>query len=265
MTNISILGCGWLGQPLAVSLLAQGFDVAGTCRSEQKQNALRNLGINAHQFELGKQIPANIWHKTTLILNLPPGRYREHSEFFTREILGLIDFGIENGCENLLFISTTSVYGDRRGRVTEQSPVNPITPSAKAHIRIEQEILKQGGTVLRLAGLIGPQRHPVKHLAGRDQLSGGANPVNLIHQQDVINAVLRIIRKEYWGKVCHLAATEHPSRADFYIWAAEKAGLPAPQFLPDTDSDGKIIDASATLQALGLELTYPSPFSMPVS
>ncbi len=35
-TDNSILGCGWLGKPLAVSLLDEGFNVKGSTTSEEK-------------------------------------------------------------------------------------------------------------------------------------------------------------------------------------------------------------------------------------
>ncbi|GGD59063.1 NAD-dependent epimerase/dehydratase family protein [Lacimicrobium alkaliphilum] len=265
MTNISICGCGWLGEPLAYMFLQQGFRVMGTCRSQQKRDQLQQKGINARQFELGHPMPTDIFHQSTLILNLPPGQYRQQPEFFVNKILYLIETAKLHGCQNILFISTTSVYGDSRGRVTEHSQLKPVTSSAKAHVQIEQAILAANGTVLRLAGLIGPGRHPARNLAGRKQISGGANPVNLVHQEDVINAVITIIKQQVWGKVLHLAATEHPSRADYYRWAAGEAGLAPPEFKPDNGGDSKVIDATATLSMLNLELAYPSPFQMPVS
>jgi 3-hydroxyisobutyrate dehydrogenase-like beta-hydroxyacid dehydrogenase len=36
MKNVSILGCGWLGKSLAVSLLDEGYTVKGSTTTEEK-------------------------------------------------------------------------------------------------------------------------------------------------------------------------------------------------------------------------------------
>lgn len=45
MTKISILGCGWLGLPLAKALIENGFSVKGSTTSTDKLTALENDGI----------------------------------------------------------------------------------------------------------------------------------------------------------------------------------------------------------------------------
>ena len=45
MKKISILGCGWLGLPLAKSLIEKGFSIKGSTTSEEKLQVLQNAGI----------------------------------------------------------------------------------------------------------------------------------------------------------------------------------------------------------------------------
>lgn len=45
MTKISILGCGWLGFPLAKALLLKGFSVKGSTTSSEKLATLEKAGI----------------------------------------------------------------------------------------------------------------------------------------------------------------------------------------------------------------------------
>ena len=52
MTQISILGCGWLGLPLAKSLIEKGFWVNGSTTSLEKIAVLKNEGITAFQIEV---------------------------------------------------------------------------------------------------------------------------------------------------------------------------------------------------------------------
>ena len=43
--QVSILGCGWLGLPLAKSLIEKGFSVNGSTTSVEKIPILESLGI----------------------------------------------------------------------------------------------------------------------------------------------------------------------------------------------------------------------------
>ena len=45
MTKISILGCGWLGLPLAKALIGNGFSVKGSTTSYEKISGLEQGGI----------------------------------------------------------------------------------------------------------------------------------------------------------------------------------------------------------------------------
>lgn len=46
MKQISILGCGWLGFPLAKSLLEKGFSINGSTTSVEKIAVLEKAGIH---------------------------------------------------------------------------------------------------------------------------------------------------------------------------------------------------------------------------
>ena len=46
MTQISILGCGWLGLPLAKKLIEKKYSVNGSTTSEKKLSILKDAGIN---------------------------------------------------------------------------------------------------------------------------------------------------------------------------------------------------------------------------
>ena len=268
--QIGICGCGWLGQPLAQHLRSSGHDIVATRRSKEALQALDELGYSSIAYSLGQSLSSGsllpLFSSELLILNIPPGGKSLRPETFVLRMKALIAHANSKGVKHLIFISTTSVYGQQSAHVTEQTRPKPNTDSGFAHIRIEQSVFehfKKRGTVIRLAGLVGSDRHPAKFLAGRTDLKNGGQGVNLIHQQDVVSAITQIIEKHIWGETLHLAASEHPSREEYYRWAAAKLSLPEPQFLPSENaSTGKLIDATWTLQQLGLRLQYASPFDM---
>ena len=54
--KISILGCGWLGLPLAESLIKDGHEVKGSTRDPEKLGQIREQGINPFLLELSPEL-----------------------------------------------------------------------------------------------------------------------------------------------------------------------------------------------------------------
>lgn len=50
--TIGILGCGWLGKPLAEHLLAEGYRVKGSTTTPEKKEILLDAGIEAFKVTL---------------------------------------------------------------------------------------------------------------------------------------------------------------------------------------------------------------------
>lgn len=269
MTAITLCGCGWLGKHMA-RRRPSTMSVLGTTRTQASAEALRGADIQPLRFTLGDN-PADLAHQSAsnpVILNIPPGaRKRPLDSDFVSNMLALIDAFIAAGCTQLIFISTTAVYGDKEGLVNEKTRVAPVTESGHAHVKIEQHLLNQYpaiATVVRLSGLIDSQRHPVHFLAGR-HLDKGEQVVNLVHEQDVCAGLFALLAKPQPGRIFHLTALEHPKRGDYYPWCAQKKGLEAPVFNSDfarRSAGGKHIDAQRSWHALGVTPVYPSPYDM---
>jgi hypothetical protein len=110
---------------------------------------------------------------------------------------------------------------------------------------------------------VGEQRHPVNYLAGKTKLSAPNKVVNLVHQNDVIQSIESLIKNNAWGRTLVISALEHPTRKEYYTWAANKLNLAAPSFIDEQGQPrGKEIDASRSLDILGIHLKYPSPYDM---
>ena len=100
----------------------------------------------------------------------------------------------------MLFISSTSVYGEENLIVTEETELNPDTESGKQLVQTEQLLqsnLNFKTTILRFGGLIGEDRHPIKFLAGRKNIENPNAPINLIHQDDCIGIIMEILEIEF--------------------------------------------------------------------
>lgn len=238
MTQISILGCGWLGLPLAVSLQRKGHKIKGSTTSTEKFDELSTEGIlpflikletkktigDVNEFLEGSQI---------LIINVPPGMRGNSSELFSKKIEKFIPYIREAKIENVLLVSSTSVFGDKQGIVDENTTPFPDSFSGKDLLKTEEIINSNTDfitTIVRFGGLIGKDRHPVNYLSGKTNLKGGNAPVNLIHRNDCIGLIERIIENNFWGKMVHGVFPSHPTKKDYYNQQALKKKMQLPYF-----------------------------------
>lgn len=266
MTQISILGCGWLGLPLAKSLIAKKrYSVNGSTTSENKLQILKDAGINPflvilseveralESESLSENINLFLANSKILIIDIPPklrGTNAETSDsqrkIFVGKIQTLIPFIEQSSVKKVLFVSSTSVYGDENGLVNEKTILNPETESGK-QLLLAEEILKKNQnfetTILRFGGLIGEDRHPVKFLAGKENLENPDAPVNLIHQNDCIQIIEEIINQSKWNEVFNAVAPFHPTRGEYYTQKAIELNLVLPKFSSEKSNIKKIISS----------------------
>jgi nucleoside-diphosphate-sugar epimerase len=262
MQTVSILGCGWLGLPLATHLLQQGFEVHGSVTSEHKLTLLREKGIIPYQIQItdteitGDGLPVFLASEI-LIVNVPPARREDIVAYHTAQ-MSLLAALIPAGT-HVLFVSSTSVYPELNKEVIETDSFEAVKGSGKALVAVEKLFMSRFKcTVLRFAGLIGYDRQPGRFLAGKKDVENGDAPINVIHQDDCIAIIAAIIKQGVWGEVFNACADKHPVRKTFYTQAAEKAGLVIPTFLPGSHKF-KIIHSDKLKQRLGYTFKYPDP------
>jgi nucleoside-diphosphate-sugar epimerase len=252
MKKISILGCGWLGLPLAKALLDKGFSVKGSTTSEDKIAVLKSVGIQPFQINLtstlfegeGAKIIDFLFDAEILIIDIPPKLRGNLNENFVSKIENTIPIIEKSTIEKVLFVSSTSVYGEANGIVAEATIPNPDTEGGKQLLEVERLLQSNKNfqtTILRFGGLIGEDRNPVKFLAGKTNLENPDAPINLIHQDDCIGIILQIIATNSWGETYNAVAPQHPSRAEYYTQKAVEKNLVLPIFNYDLPSVGKTI------------------------
>ncbi len=237
--TIGIIGCGWLGYPLALSLVQEGHTVHGSTTSPNKLEQLQNSGILPCHLALSEDkiegdIHAFLKDVTILIINVPPKLRGGNNENYVAKMQLLCAAVKSSSVKKVLFVSSTSVYGDSEGIVTEQTPTNPTTESGKQLVASEQLFWTDAElhtTIVRFGGLIGPERHPVNHLAGRKALPNGNAAINLIHLDDCIRILKTIITHNYWGEVFNGVYPHHPSKKEYYSIEARQRGLEPPEYL----------------------------------
>ena len=284
MTQISILGCGWLGLPLAKALIENKFLVKGSTTSVAKLSVLENAGIipflivltpNSNfqssmnilveEEEKTENLTAFLENSKILIIDIPPKLRGSEKENFVLKIKNIIPDIEKSTVENVIFISSTSVYGENNLLVTEETALNPDTESGKQLMETEQLLQSNTNfktTILRFGGLIGEDRHPVHFLAGRTHIENPNAPINLIHQEDCIGIIMAIIDQiqiKCWNRneVFNAVTPFHPSRKEYYTQKAIELNLALPEFNLENSTFGKTILSNKTGAFLGYAFKKP--------
>lgn len=200
LTATLIVGCGYLGKRVALAELRQspGRKVYATTRSPEK----------AEQFAAQGIVPIIAdWTDRRTLAKLPPcdrvlvavsydrrGRLsRDESQ--VGGLSHLLDFVSPEA--DICYISTTGVYHQTGGLwVDENSPARARAEGGVAHLRAESLLHKRRPyglwTILRLAGIYGPDRIPrvADVIHGRPIEGPHGGYLNLIHVDDAADAVL---------------------------------------------------------------------------
>ena len=238
---------------LARSLAAAGHRVMGTTTSPEHIPVMEAAGIEPNLLRLGPDFGAPgdalLHHLLSaadvLVLNVPPraaaaGAYPNLLRPVHRAVAAA-------GTPHVLLVSSTSVYPNEP-RLMRESDAMSTRDAASDVLRAEGHFVPRYGqwksTVVRLGGLIGPDRAPGRFLAGRRDLDQGNAPVNLVHLTDVVGVLGCIIERGTWGHTFNVCAAQHPLRRDFYPAAARHLNLPEPTFKEELQVTGKTIDSS---------------------
>lgn len=258
MQQIAILGCGWLGQPLAHSLLKKGYGVKVSRRDNAALSKLKQEGLQAYQLDVTASGIIGEWlafceQVDTMVVMLPPRSKSQQPERYRQQIDCLCQGLQQTQIKQLVFISSTGVYQKQNTPLTEQSALLADSALVYAEQAI-QAILPT--CVIRFSGLVGEDRIPGRFLAGK-HLDAGLTPVNLIHQQDCIGVITAVLEQQAWPNVFNASSSTQVTRQDFYTFAAEQAKLAAPSFSVDNSLPLCRINSDKLHDSLHYDFLYP--------
>lgn len=247
MKTISILGCGWFGFAFAKKLVELGYEVKGSTTSPEKLDLLAEEKINPFLINFtAEQIIADneFFDADALFICIPPKRNSAELLDYPQKIKSILA-AAKDKSKQVVLISSTSVYADENKTVNENSETHPDTDSGKVVLSAEN-ILKSSlpdhFTIIRFAGLIGPDRNPGRFFAGKTDVPNGLAPVNLIHQTDAVGIAAAILEKQAYGRIYNACSPHHPTKKEFYTEAAKTSGLIEPLFI-DEKKDWKVVES----------------------
>ena len=253
--KISVFGCGWLGEPLAISLIQKGFSVKGSTTSNAKIPMLTSKGINCFLLNL-ESISSSIQSfliADVLVINIPS---KDITSF-----KNLVSFIEKSTVQKVVFISSTSVYPNSEEIITEKSPVKEC-----ALVEIEQLFQLNPHfetTIIRFSGLIGYSRKPGNFFKNGKTIPNPEGLVNMIHQDDCISIIEQVIIQNCWNEIFNACADTHPTRRAFYTKSFLDIGLNKPFFNENDHKEIKIVSNKKLKKVLNFEFKYPDLLNSP--
>lgn len=266
INKVSILGCGWLGFPLAKYLIQQGFQVKGSTTHEDKKELLKQNGIEPFVLNFKPSLEGEdvkrFLDSDLLIINIPPGVAKHPANFHVDQMKALKKAIDSSSVKYIIYVSATSVYPES-GAVFKEEDVQVLEKAENKTLFSAEELFRMekglNVTVLRCAGLVGYDRNPIKYFAGKTNVKAGNAPVNLIHRDDVIQIINSVIKNNYWNQTLNISSPKHPLRKDFYVQLAERYHYAKPQYDLSDTSTNKIVSIEKLIRDLNYSFKFPDP------
>lgn len=227
--KIIIVGYGWLGRQLALPLQQEGYQLFVTRRSADALTSLPAMlgGVVLDLVQPGlarNQQLLTLFNDALVLCAIPPGR-NATGDSYQRSLQHLQQLMTQAQSKAVIHFSSTGVYQGHSAEVDEDSELLLGNPRVSLLNSGEQALKRFSHCItLRLAGLMGPDRHPGHSVAGKT-LSDPGGMVNMVHAADILAAVRILISDNLWlSDVYNLSCPIPTTREEFYVHATRLAG-----------------------------------------
>ncbi len=267
MKTVSIIGLGWIGEPLAFQLQEKGFKVLGSTTSAEKQEKLSQKGLQSIRFSLNPHpegLGFNVlFQSEILVVNIPP-RSRSGNGAFHLEQLKYLRSLIDNSpIQKVIFVSSTGIYPEvtsekKYGEDFLLSLENTGNETIYRAEQLMEKDRKYDMTIVRFGGLLGNDRVPGKYFSGKENVAGHTR-VNFIHRIDSVRLLAWVMEKELWNESFNGVAPIHPLRREIYEKNAHDLGIAPPaSYQHEPEGKDRLIDSKKILKT-GFEFEFPDP------
>jgi len=275
MTKLFCFGFGYSARHLAIALRAEGWTVAGTCRSEEKRRALEAEGVDAHLFDRDRPLEAPqtaLDGSTHVLISIPPDERGD-------PVLDRhgADIAAVRGLRWVGYLSTTGVYGDRDGGwVDESSDRDPTGSRGRRRLHAEDGWLALWRDMdvpvhlFRLAGIYGPGRNALETVrSGRGRRVHKPGQVfSRIHVDDIVGVLRASMASPRPGSAYNVCDDEAAPPEAVIAFACELLGREPPPLIPIDEAelsdmarsfyaDNKRVSNRRIKEELGVALRWP--------
>ena len=208
------LGFGYCARALARTVAGEFREVVGTARRADRARALLTDGFAVLPFDA----PGLLDGATHLLISAPP----EAEGDPVLAALGDAIAGL-SGIAWIGYLSTTGVYGDRRGDwVSEDDAPSPAERRSRSRLAAERAWLAFGDTqdapvhIFRLAGIYGPGRNVLDRLRAGSarRIVKPGQVFSRVHVEDVAKVLQASIARPQTGRVYNIADDEPASQEE---------------------------------------------------
>ncbi len=220
--SLLIVGCGYVGRPVAVRWMESGQPVAAITRGGASLGTLASCGIQPVVVDwLDEHASWQLPFQPRQVLVAVPHR-EDHGHAAQTHVVGLQN--LLKRCpqiERLVVLSTTGVYHQHDGGwVDEQSPTEPTRIGPQIALAAERWLAEHcaagRATSLRLAGIYGPDRVPLlAKLRAVEPIPVGSGFLNLIHLDDIVSAVVGLLSAKTAGRCTCCPMADRSSASNF--------------------------------------------------
>ncbi|EIJ43639.1 nucleoside-diphosphate-sugar epimerase [Beggiatoa alba B18LD] len=243
MQDIFIVGCGYVGFRLALIALAEDetCEVMALVRSAEANRRLQEFDINTVPGDLDRpQFLTELPTANTVLYYFAPPPETGTTDPRVQHLLTA--FSPKEKPAKIIYISTTSVYGDCGGEwVDETRPINPQTDRARRRADAEKTLTqwcnkeKVPLVILRVAGIYGAERLPVERIRQKTPvLAAAQSPYsNRIHVDDLVEACLVAGETDVTG-IFNITDGHPTTMTDYFNHVADAYHLPRP---PEIDRE----------------------------
>ena len=263
--SVSIIGCGWLGQALATSLQAEHISVLASYQSQTTLEKLKHLNIPATQLSLpivddNVKPVASLFETKVLVIAIPP-QLKKGKLDYPLKIQQLVQLAELGQTQHIILLNSTAIYNGLEGEVNENSVLDLNAEKVTTLLAAEHAVEKFSKQVhiLRLSGLVGPNRHPGKFLQSDRVFTNASAKVNLVHQTDVVNIIKKLIddASNNSPKIYNVVSATKSDRKSYYQTAAKAMGLSPPLFEEEqTPNKGKQVLGEKLRHELNYQYHY---------
>lgn len=151
--------------------------------------------------------------------------------------------------QQLVYISTSGVYGDCRGEiVTETRPVRPQTDRARRRADAERRLRDWGTrsgvriTILRTPGIYAADRLPLARLANHTPALRAEDDayVNHVHADDLARIAVAALRRGHPNRMYNAADDAPQKMGDYFDLVADAFGMPRPPRIARAEAGARI-------------------------
>ncbi len=280
--RVLVVGCGYVGWPLALELARRGHTTFGLRRSPDKliappatPNLVTLLAADITQPASLETLPRNFDWVVNCVAS-GGGDATDYRRLYLGGMRNLIHWLDPQPRQppRILYTSSTGVYGQNDGsEVDEASVTAPTTATAKILLETEQALLSAASAkhfaavVLRVAGIYGPERgYLLKQFLQNEARieSDGGRTLNMIHRTDLIHTIITALETARAGTIYNVVDDAPVSQLEFFRWLSCQLHRPLPPTMPGTTAGrkrgltNKRVANRKLKTELGVKLIYPS-------